>query len=78
MKLREIYFRELKNGQLGATEYPFTSEEKSEWEDLKELADHLFSPLDFLVSGQWVETFETDDDGIKNEETIREYKFPQF
>ena len=77
MKLREIYFRELVNNTLQEKEYPFTSDGKLDW-NLQDLGEHLFSPLSVLVGGQWVETFETDNDGLKIESTVREYKFPQF
>jgi len=78
MKLREMKFRELENGQLGEYVYPFTSEENSDWNDLQELGEHLFSPLAVVVSGQWVTTFETDDNDEIIEESKKEYIFPQF
>lgn len=77
MKLREIYFRELVNCNLSQNEYPFTSEEESTWE-LKELGEYLFPNMSIEVSENWVTTYEIDNDDERDEESKREYKFPQF
>ena len=57
MKMYEIYYRKLEeNGTLGEKTYPFESNQESEWDDLKELGEHLFG-RDVKIEGDFI-TFE--------------------
>ena len=81
MKLREIFFRELKeNGQMGEREYPFTSDEKSEWSDIEELAKELFEEpgTEVCTENNWVTIYFLDEDDEKSESEKRVFRFDQF
>ena len=73
MKLYEIYYRELQNGTLGEKQYPFETNQESNWE-LKDLIEHLFPNMETKIDGEWVTTNEENGGG----KVIRNFKFPQF
>lgn len=78
MKLRKTYFREFNGTSMEEKEYPFTSEDESNWDDLNELADHLFPRMDIEMRGNWIITYNYDDNDERIEDSRREYRFDQY